>query len=219
MHPKWKSWLSSELGSPQHKQLLERISQQEQSGVSILPRQEDRLRVFSSDPLSLKVVILGQDPYPTPGHAMGLSFSVPPGVAPPRSLKNIYKEIEDGGGQSAQLRNGDLTGWEAQGVFLLNSILTVQAHRPLSHANWGWERLTQLALTQLSSKHPGLVFMLWGGQAQKTALRAGVDPLRHFLLHTSHPSPLSAHRGFLGSRVFNRANQWLEASGRDRVVW
>lgn len=219
MHPRWKQWLSSELGSPQHRQLLERVDQQEKDGVLVLPRREDRLRVFSSDPLDLRVVIIGQDPYPTPGHAMGLAFSVPPGVSPPRSLVNIYKEIEAGGGQSAQGRSGDLTGWERQGVFLLNSILTVQAHRPLSHANWGWERLTQLALVQLSENHPGLVFMLWGGQAKKIALQAGVDPLRHFIIHCAHPSPLSAYRGFLGSGVFNRANQWLENTGRTGIVW
>lgn len=219
MHSTWKKWLFPVLDSPQHQVLLDRIKQQEDEGVCILPAPESRLRVFLSDPLSLRVVILGQDPYPTPGHAMGLAFSVNFGVSVPRSLRNIYKEIEQDGGQSAKGRDGDLTSWEDQGVFLLNSILTVQAGHALSHSGWGWESLTQLALSSLSENHPGLVFMLWGSEAQKIARRASVDQGKHLLLQTSHPSPLSVYRGFSGSGVFSKANEWLDRSGRSTVIW
>lgn len=218
MHQTWERWLSPVLQSDKYKELLRRIEHDELDHL-VLPEKTARLRVFESDPMSLKVVILGQDPYPTPGHAMGLAFSVNPDVPLPRSLRNIYRQISDDLGIDTSQRNGDLTHWEAQGVFMLNTVLSVRAGQAHSHAGWGWEELTSLALSQLSRHHPGLVFMLWGGPAQKVAAAAGVDWLKHYRLSAAHPSPLSAHRGFFGCQHFRKANEWLVSSGKDPISW
>lgn len=217
IHPVWKDWLSPVLGGSQFAQLRDRISAREAQGVAVYPPSHQRLRVFRSDPLTTRVVILGQDPYHGPGQAMGLSFSVPPTQPVPRSLRNIFKEIEAETGNPAAGRIGDLTSWEEQGVMLLNSILTVEEGSPMAHAGWGWESLTALALERLSQHHPGLVFMLWGGPAQR--LVPSVDTSRHLRLATSHPSPLSVRRGFLGCGHFLAANQWLESKGQAPVKW
>lgn len=218
MHPTWQQWLSPVLQSSQYKQLVDQIAEDEKL-YQILPSPENRLRVFQSDPMSLKVVILGQDPYPTPGHAMGLAFSVNPGVEVPRSLRNIYKEISDEMGVDTSRRDGDLTHWEKQGVFMLNTVLTVRAGAAHSHANWGWEGLTTLAISELSKHHPGLVFMLWGLPAKRVAAAAGVDWVKHNALFAAHPSPLSAYRGFFGCGHFAKANAWLEKNGRLPIQW
>src|SRR5690606_30070867 len=156
-----------------------------------------------------RVVILGQDPYHGPDQAHGLSFSVPAGVAVPPSLRNIYKELNGDLGLQPDPAFGCLQSWADQGVLLLNAVLTVESGRAASHAGRGWERITDAAITALNAQRDGLVFLLWGSYAQKKA--ASVDPSRHLVLTAPHPSPLSAHRGFLGCRHFSKANAYIQA--------
>ena len=163
-----------------------------------------------------RVVILGQDPYPTPGQAHGLAFSVRPPTPPPPSLRNILQEIAADVGP-AHVSGGDLTPWARQGVLLLNAILTVHAHAPLSHAGKGWEPFTDALIRLVSERRPHVVFLLWGAKAKaKIPL---IDASRHLILTAAHPSPLSAHNGFFGCRHFSRANAWLEARGEAPIVW
>ncbi len=163
-----------------------------------------------------RVVILGQDPYPTPGHAHGLAFSVNPSVRLPGSLRNIFKEITADLGTTT-LPNGDLRPWAQQGVLLLNTILTVRAHAPLSHANCGWEPLTDAILHTLAHTRDHLVFMLWGAKAQAKATL--IPPDRHLILRAPHPSPLSARTGFFGSHPFSQANTYLLAHNTPPIHW
>ncbi len=183
----------------------------------VLPPREElytALQLCSFD--AVRVVILGQDPYPTPGHAHGLAFSVRPPIAPPGSLRNILKEIvADVGG--SQISYGDLRPWAAQGVLLLNAILTVRAHASLSHAKQGWEALTDGVIRALSEKKSHLVFMLWGAKAQEKA--ALIDAEKHLVLKAPHPSPLSARTGFFGCRHFSRANAYLAAHNASPIQW
>ncbi len=185
-----------------------------QDGRDILPPSHQIFAAFDAcPPEQVKVVILGQDPYPTPGHAHGLAFSVEPGVKLPRSLSNIYKEmVEDLG--SAPL-TGDLRGWASQGVLLLNTALTVPAGEANGHKKLGWSPLTQQVLSDLS-KSPR-AFVLWGGHAQGFAPHITGD--QHLILKTAHPSPLSARRGFFGSRPFSKVNDWLKANGNTEINW
>ncbi|MGR3640245.1 uracil-DNA glycosylase [Alterinioella nitratireducens] len=165
-------------------------------------------------PEATRVVILGQDPYPTPGHAHGLAFSAERHVSPlPRSLANIYKEMQaDLGGHPP---DADLRFWAAQGVLLLNTILTVPAHQAGGHARLGWQALTGQVLDRLSDAPRA--YLLWGAAAQKAAAR--VDPAQNLKIETAHPSPLSARRGFFGSRPFSRVNNWLESKGEAPITW
>ncbi|MBW7055863.1 uracil-DNA glycosylase [Paracoccus bogoriensis] len=168
----------------------------------------------ATPPEKVRVVILGQDPYPTPGHANGLAFSVERGVALPRSLVNIFKELQaDLGGVPA---NGDLSFWAEQGVLLLNTSLSVMPGQAGAHAGWGWDRLARQAVAE-SQRHGPLAFLIWGNQAQKAL--AGLPRAGDLTIATPHPSPLSARRGFFGSRPFSRINDWLAASGRGRIDW
>ncbi|UOA31975.1 Uracil-DNA glycosylase [Sulfitobacter sp. DSM 110093] len=165
-------------------------------------------------PDAVKVVILGQDPYPTPGHAHGYAFSAEPDVRPiPRSLGNIFKELQDDVGASPQ--SPDLRFWADQGVLLLNDVLTVPAGDANGHAKLGWQTLTAQVLTRLSDRPRA--YLLWGAQAQKTA--AQVDPVQNLKVETPHPSPLSARRGFFGSRPFSRVNDWLQRQGKPAIHW
>lgn len=163
-----------------------------------------------------RVVILGQDPYPTPGHAHGLAFSVQHPVAPPPSLRNMLKEIEADVGP-AHIEGGDLTPWAKQGVLLLNAILTVRAGAPLSHAGKGWEAFTDEIIKTVAQKSEHVVFMLWGSKAK--AKRSLIDSRRHLILTAAHPSPLSAWNGFFGCRHFSAANAYLTAHGRTPILW
>jgi uracil-DNA glycosylase len=164
----------------------------------------------------VRVVILGQDPYPTPGHAHGLSFSVLPGVRLPGSLRNIVRELTDDLG-IPRPDHGHLVAWARQGVFLLNCVLTVEAGKPGSHRGRGWEEFTDGVLRKLSATGPRKVFLLWGNDARK---KAGlIDGDRHCVLESAHPSPLSAWQGFLGSRPFSKANQALISFGREPIDW
>jgi uracil-DNA glycosylase len=164
----------------------------------------------------VRVVILGQDPYHGRGQAMGLCFSVPPGVPPPPSLQNIQKELGTDLG-STQPSSGDLTPWAERGVLLLNAVLTVAPGKPASHAGKGWEQFTDRAIRELSERREGVVFLLWGRYAQQKG--AIVDPARHHVLTAPHPSPYSASNGFFGCRHFSRANELLVASGAPPVDW
>lgn len=164
----------------------------------------------------VKVVILGQDPYHGPGMANGLCFSVAPGVAVPRSLVNIFQEVTSDTG-AAPAADGDLSRWARQGVLLLNATLTVEAHRAGSHQGMGWEQFTDSVISRLAERRQGLVFILWGSYAGRKAEL--IDPARHLVLKSPHPSPLSASRGFFGNHHFSLTNQYLINQGKTPIVW
>lgn len=164
----------------------------------------------------VKVVIIGQDPYHNTGQAHGLCFSVTDGTDFPPSLVNIFKELNRDLGVPFPA-SGNLERWARQGVLLLNAILTVRAHQALSHQNRGWERFTDAAISVINRDHDNIVFLLWGAYAQNKG--ASIDPSRHLVLKTVHPSPLSAHRGFLGCSHFSRCNEWLRARGLEPIDW
>ena len=181
---------------------------------TILPPALSRFAALRhTQPGATKVVILGQDPYPTPGHANGLAFSVAPDIALPKSLKNIYRELEDDIGATPP--NGDLTPWADQGVLLLNTALTVPSGDAGGHAKLGWTKLTRQVLHRLSDRPRA--FLLWGKHAQTH--RKHVDGGGHLFIETAHPSPLSAYRGFFGSRPFSQINTWLENKGQTPIRW
>jgi uracil-DNA glycosylase len=166
---------------------------------------------------TVKVIILGQDPYHNDGQAMGLCFSVPVNIPPPPSLLNIYKElVQDIRGFTAP-KHGCLIGWARQGVLLLNTSLTVRAHEATSHSNKGWEQFTDSAIRLLAKNNDNLVFMLWGAHAQKKG--QAIDRKKHLVLEAPHPSPLSVHRGFLGCKHFSKANAFLERKGKTPIDW
>ncbi|MGO1234610.1 uracil-DNA glycosylase [Microbacterium gubbeenense] len=184
-------------------------------GQPYLPEGDRVLRAFQRPLSDVKVLIVGQDPYPTPGHAVGLSFSVERDVRPlPRSLGNIYKEMRTDLGL-APAAHGDLSSWADQGVMLLNRVLTVAPGAPASHRGWGWEEVTDHAIRVLAGRGRPLVGILWGAQAKSLAPLLGRAPR----IESAHPSPLSARRGFFGSRPFSRANQLLAEQGADPVEW
>ncbi len=166
--------------------------------------------------MQVKVVILGQDPYHEPKQAHGLCFSVRHGVKFPPSLRNIFKEIRDETGTPVP-QSGDLTRWARQGVFLLNTCLTVRAHQAFSHSNRGWERFTDAVIATLSKEREGLVFMLWGAPAGRKA--SLIDQQKHLVLRSAHPSPLSASHGFFGNNHFNLCNQYLTEHGQEPIQW
>ncbi len=191
------------------------LRSENEAGRSYLPAADDVLRAFAEPMADVRVLIVGQDPYPTPGHAMGLSFSVRPDVRPvPRSLANIYTELDSDLG-IAPAEHGDLTPWAAQGVLLLNRVLTVQPHEANSHRKRGWEAVTAHAIEALVARPAPLVAILWGKPAQTLVPMLGDTPT----ITSAHPSPLSAHRGFLGSRPFSRANDLLAGQGGRPVDW
>ena len=216
----WRAVLEPVLAAPEARRLGGWLNAEEAAGRIVYPPRGCRLRALELTPFdTVKVVILGQDPYHGPGQAMGLSFSVPAGVRPPPSLANIYKELAADCGIDRPA-HGDLSGWARQGVLLLNSALTVEAGKAGSHAGRGWEAITDACVAAVAARETPCVFILWGSHAQAKAAR--IDRLArgpHCVLRSPHPSPLSAHRGFLGSRPFSRANAFLEAQGRAPVDW
>lgn len=216
MHPTWKLWLANELASPKLKTLADNIAARELQGRIIYPPKDKRLRVFEQDPANIRAVIVGQDPYHGPGQAVGLSFSVSPGVALPPSLRNIYQELASDIPGAVLGRSGDLTAWEKQGVFLLNAILTVEAGSPASHQNHGWEEFTSAALAQLSKHRQHLAFLLWGKYAHK---KGEVIEGDHLVVRSAHPSPFAAHAGFFGSKPFSKTNDYLLANGLGLIDW
>ncbi|OLP57341.1 uracil-DNA glycosylase [Rhizobium rhizosphaerae] len=213
----WKAALSQEFTSPYMTALKEFLQAEKQAGKQIFPRGAEYFRALDLTPLdAVKVVILGQDPYHGEGQAHGLSFSVRPGVRIPPSLVNIYKEMESDLG-IPPARHGFLEHWARQGVLLLNSVLTVERASAASHQGKGWERFTDAVIRAVNSLPHPVVFILWGSYAQKKA--GFVDRERHLVLRSAHPSPLSAHNGFFGTRPFSKANDFLVAHEQTPIDW
>lgn len=216
----WRPALEPVLATSDARQLGAWLDAEEAAGRTIHPPRGCRLRALELTPLeAVKVVILGQDPYHGPGQAMGLCFAVPEGVRPPPSLANIYKELAADCGIAGPA-HGDLSGWARQGVLLLNTVLTVEDGKPGSHAGRGWEAITEACVAAVAARDTPSVFMLWGSHAQaKTARIERLTDGPHFVIRSPHPSPLSAHRGFFGSRPFSRANAFLVENGRGAIDW
>ncbi len=216
MEKSWKQELASEFDKPYFKALTDFV-RQEYATKQVFPPAGKIFAAFDACPFDkTKVVILGQDPYHDYGQANGLSFSVPDGVPKPPSLINIQRELADDLGVPVT-ESGNLERWAQQGVLLLNSTLTVEAHKPLSHQNRGWEELTDEAILRLAQDKEHVVFMLWGSYAQRKG--AFIDPQRHLVLKAPHPSPLSAYRGFFGCHHFSKANEYLKATGQTPIKW
>ncbi|NDA63080.1 MAG: uracil-DNA glycosylase [Chitinophagia bacterium] len=217
MEPSWKEVLAPAFKRTSFLQAVTHIKAELASGSTIFPPGSLIFNAFAQTPFSsVKVVILGQDPYHGPGQAHGLSFSVPDGMPIPPSLQNIYKELLDDVGGEIPI-SGNLTHWAKQGVLLLNAVLTVRANEPASHANIGWMDFTDTVISTLSNKKEGLVFLLWGKFAQEK--RVLIDETRHFVLKAAHPSPFSAYRGFLGCKHFSKTNSILEKQGLTPIQW
>jgi uracil-DNA glycosylase len=213
----WKAVLSDEFAQPYMRDLKSFLQREKADGKHIFPKGSEYFRALDLTPLNeVRVVILGQDPYHGAGQAHGLCFSVQPGVRIPPSLVNIYKELQSDLG-IPPARHGFLEHWAKQGVLLLNSVLTVEEARAASHHGQGWERFTDAVIRVVNDDCEHVVFMLWGSYAQKKA--AFVDRSRHLVLKAPHPSPLSAHNGFFGSRHFSQANDYLVAQGRNPIDW
>jgi uracil-DNA glycosylase len=217
LEPNWKAQLAGEFEKPYMQQLKRFLVAEKQARKVIYPEGKQIFHAFNSTPFDqVRVVILGQDPYIGPGQAHGLCFSVQPGIKPPPSLVNIYKELQRDLGIPIR-SHGYLQSWADQGVLLLNSILTVEAGRSGAHQGQGWETFTDAAIRALSQHRSHVVFLLWGSYAEKKA--SWVDRTRHTVLVSSHPSPLAAHRGFLGCGHFSKANAALKAHGEQPIDW
>jgi len=217
----WRAVLEPVLSAPEARQLGGWLCAEEVAGKAVYPPRGCRLKALELAPLdSVRVVILGQDPYHGPGQAMGLCFAVPDGVKVPPSLANIYKELESDLGITRPA-HGDLSGWARQGVLLLNNSLTVEHGQAGSHSGRGWETLTDACVAAVAERDEPSVFILWGSHAQAKAARIPSlqGQTRHLVIRSPHPSPLSAYRGFFGSRPFSRANAFLEAQGRGTIDW
>ncbi len=235
IHSSWKPFLEREFKKPYFQELSDFLKK-EYASKTIFPPKDVVFRAFSTDLNDIKVVILGQDPYHTPGAAMGLAFSVPSNEKIPPSLINIYKEIDSDLGRlyddlkimNPNLKldvndyrhhnpNGDLTKWAKQGVLLLNNVLTVEAHLAGSHRNKGWETFSEDVIKFLNETRPHLVFILWGRDARSK--KRLIDESKHLVIESAHPSPLSANAGFFGSRPFTKANDFLTANGIEKISW
>jgi len=217
----WRAALAPVLQTPEARRLGGWLSQEEAAGKLVYPPRGQRLRALELTPLhEIRAVILGQDPYHGPGQAHGLCFSVPAGVRSPPSLVNIYKELREDLGVEVP-PHGNLERWARQGVLLLNTCLTVEAGQAGSHAGKGWEAITDAAVAAVAAREEPSVFILWGSQARNKAMKVPelAQNQRHLILTSPHPSPLSAHRGFFGSKPFSKANAFLEAQGRGRIDW
>jgi len=219
--PSWQPLFDAQRAQPYMAELRQYLAHRKTQRVVVYPHSSQWFNAFSLTPVeSVKVVILGQDPYHGPNQAHGLSFSVPPGVPLPPSLLNIYKEIDTDIGGDVSLvarRAGCLENWAQQGVFLLNSVLTVEQGQAAAHQGRGWETFTDAVIKYLSDERSDLVFLLWGSYAQKKG--SVIDAKRHRVLRAPHPSPLSAHRGFFGCKHFSQANEWLVEKGLEPIDW
>ena len=217
LEPSWKAHVGDYLQREEMQALSAFLRQRKAAGATLYPPGPEIFAAFDATPFdAVKVVVLGQDPYHGPGQAHGLCFSVRPGVPVPPSLQNIYKELQrDVGFQPPS--HGYLQGWAGQGVLLLNAVLTVEAGRAGSHQGKGWEGFTDHVVDVLNREREGLVFLLWGSYAQ--AKGKVIDPRRHRVLKAPHPSPLSAHRGFLGCGHFSAVNEYLARRGQAPVDW
>ncbi|MFA0413659.1 uracil-DNA glycosylase [Vibrio renipiscarius] len=215
----WDDVIGDEQQQPYFKQTLTYVAEQRAEGKVIFPPESAVFNAFNSTPFAqVKVVILGQDPYHGPDQAHGLCFSVLPGIKTPPSLVNIYKElVQDIDGFTVP-QHGYLQSWAEQGVLLLNTVLTVEQGKAHSHAKTtGWEAYTDKVIAALDQRDTGIVFLLWGAHAQKKG--RFIDRTKHYVLEAPHPSPLSAHRGFLGCQHFSKANQWLVDQGVAPIDW
>ncbi|HZG77321.1 MAG TPA: uracil-DNA glycosylase [Paenibacillus sp.] len=212
----WQEQVGEQFERPYYIQLREFLKSEYETH-RVYPAAEDIFNALHHTSYAdVKAVILGQDPYHGPGQAHGLSFSVKPGVALPPSLLNIFKELRDDVGAPIP-RHGHLTGWARQGVLLLNAVLTVRDGEPNSHKGRGWETFTDAVVERLNARERPIAFVLWGSHAQAKGAR--IDGSRHLVLRSPHPSPLSAHRGFFGSKPFSRMNAWLTARGEAPIDW
>ncbi|MFM1854554.1 MAG: hypothetical protein RL164_1872 [Bacteroidota bacterium] len=215
----WRAVLAAEFEKPYFAELIQKVrAAYQEKPQQIFPKGAQIFRAFDACPFhQVKVVILGQDPYPTKGHAHGLCFSVEPNVRPlPKSLNNIFKELQ------ADLsvpfpENGNLIAWAQQGVLLLNSVLTVEEGLPDSHKNFGWETFTDVVIAQINAQKNNVVFILWGAKAAQKA--SFIDNSKHLILKSVHPSPLSAHRGFFGCRHFSKTNAFLRMTQQQEIQW
>jgi uracil-DNA glycosylase len=216
----WKKPLEQVCERPEIDALVQFLQEREAAGVTIYPQKKNIFAALRETPFdTVSVVIVGQDPYHGPGQAHGLSFSVPPGVAQPPSLRNIFKELHNDIGMPMP-HTGTLTNWAHQGVLLLNAILSVEENAAASHANKGWELFTDAIIAELMQRKHPTVFMLWGAYAQKKVahLHFNIDPSRHLILKAAHPSPFSA-TGFLGCRHFSKANAFLKQHNLPEIDW
>lgn len=218
LHSSWQAVIGNQFTQPYMVRLKAFLQQEKRAGKIIYPPGLQIFNAFNQTPFDqVRVVIIGQDPYHGPGQAHGLSFSVPANLRPlPPSLQNIDKELASDLGME-QPTHGDLTAWAQQGVLLLNATLTVEAAQAGSHQQRGWESFTDAAITALNQQRDGLVFILWGSYAQKKG--AVIDGQRHLILKSPHPSPLSAHRGFFGSKPFSVTNRYLQRQGQQPIDW
>lgn len=217
LEPSWKNLLHDSISGKNMKKLTTYVAQ-EYARHSVHPTQSNIFKAFSLTPFNqVHVIIIGQDPYHNPGQAQGLCFSVPENMTPPPSLKNIYKEINNDLGIQKDMHNGDLSDWAHQGVLLLNSILTVRESEPGSHGNQGWELFTDSIIQKISEVKEHCVFILWGNYAQKKI--SLIDQSKHLILTSTHPSPLSAYRGFFGNKHFSQTNTYLMLHGKNQIRW
>jgi uracil-DNA glycosylase len=215
--PDWQTALAQTLAQPQQQELISWLNQRAAQGVQVYPPADAVFRALNETPPDqVKVVILGQDPYHGPGQAQGLSFSVPPEVAIPPSLRNIFRELASDVPFTPPAA-GDLTHWSRQGVLLLNAVLTVEQGQANAHRGKGWEAVTDAVIEHINRRRSEVVFMLWGSYAQKKGQM--IDRQRHCVLTAPHPSPLSAHRGWFGSSHFSLANAYLRGTGQTPVDW
>ena len=216
LNPSWRQRLESEFKQPNMKKLRAFLVEQKRQGKTVYPPSKLVFNAFNLTSFDkVKVVILGQDPYHNPGQAHGLCFSVPEGVEAPPSLQNIFKELKEDVG--VERTKSDLSDWAEQGVLLLNSVLTVEMGRAASHARRGWEEFTDSVIYMLALERKDLAFILWGSYARKKAEH--LDKQKHFIVESAHPSPLSADKGFFGSRPFSQVNAFLQAVGKEPIVW
>jgi uracil-DNA glycosylase len=217
VHESWRQPLQPEFDAPYMAELKQFLLAEREAGKRIFPKGSEWFHALDATPLDqVRVVILGQDPYHGEGQAHGLCFSVRPGVPPPPSLINIYREMKTDLGLEPP-RHGNLENWARQGVLMLNAVLTVEAGRAASHQGKGWERFTDAVIRQVNALPHPVVFILWGAYAQRKA--AFVDRGKHLVLTSAHPSPLSAHNGFFGSKPFSKTNAFLEKQGLPPIDW
>ena len=218
IHESWLKFIKSEFDKEYMKSIKKSILNYKKSGKIIYPKNNEIFNAINlTDFEKTKVIILGQDPYHGPGQAHGLSFSVKDGIKPPPSLINIFKEIESDLSINVEKGNGNLTRWAKQGVLLLNSLLTVEKGKPLSHKEIGWETLTDKIIEVLNQNKRGLVFILWGSHARSKKYL--ISQNKNLIIESSHPSPLSAHRGFIGSKPFSRTNKYLVKNNMNPINW
>jgi len=214
----WKQVLKEEFNKPYFGEIVRMLKTEKEAGRTIYPPGPQIFNAFNSTPFDrVKVVIIGQDPYHGPGQAQGLCFSVAPGIKPPPSLVNIFKEIRSDLGIQISGNSGDLSGWARQGVLLLNAALTVRAGDPNSHSTIGWTQFTDAVIKLLSEKKSNIVFLLWGKFAQEK--QAIINAKKNYVLTAAHPSPFSADKGFFGCRHFSKTNELLAKGGMDPIDW